>query len=68
METAFINAMDSIDIIRAMLQIGFQRRINLLAPEKDQEFPTDSIISLGQLHTLYFKSGKSAKNGFWYVR
>lgn len=68
METAFINAMDSIDIIRAMLQIGFQRRINLLAPEKDQEFPTDSIISLGQLHTFHFKSGKSAKNGFWYVR
>jgi len=65
--TAFIKAMDALDVIRALWQIGFQKNINFIAINKQYEFPSDSIVSLGQFHTMHFKSGKSSKNEFWYV-
>jgi len=64
--TAFMSAMSALDVIRAVWQLGFRRNINFLAMRKDHEYPTDSIISVGQAHTLHCEDGKEKSGGLWY--
>lgn len=64
--TAFMNAMGALDVIRAVWQLGFRRNINFLAMRKDHEYPTDSIISIGQAHTLHCEDAKEESGGLWY--
>lgn len=65
-ETAYISAVGALDIIRAIWQIGFKKNINFLSSSKDHEYPTDSIISLGQVHTLHLGNGKEVTGGLRY--
>lgn len=65
-KTAFKTAMGALDIFRAILQIGFRKPINFLGYSKKEEYPSDSIVSLGQLHTLHLKNGKKASETVWY--
>jgi hypothetical protein len=65
-KTAFMNAIGAIDIIRALWQLNFEKKINFLASSKEHEYPTGSVISLGQYHTLHLENGKEAWEGLWY--
>ncbi|MGN7500177.1 hypothetical protein [Pseudomonas lactis] len=63
---AFKNAMKSLDIVRAILQINFQKSIQLLSSNKEHEYPTKSVVQYGQIHTLHLPNGKSAGKEIWY--
>ena len=65
-KTAYMNAMGALDILRAVWQLGFRKNINFLAASKEHEYPTDSIISLGQMHSLHLDNGKEAWKRAWY--
>jgi len=64
--TAFKNGIANLDIIRAAWQIGFRKNTNFLAANKEKEYPTESIVALGQVHTLHIGTGKEAWAGLWY--
>lgn len=64
--TAFSKALESLDIIRSLMQVGFERNRNILAFDKEGEYPTQSIITLGKFHSLHLHSGKAARDSIWY--
>jgi hypothetical protein len=64
--TAYIKAAQTLDIIRSLMQIGFKKNINILAFDKENEYPTKSIITLGKYHSLHFPTGKTALQALWY--
>lgn len=64
--TAFSKALESLDIIRSLMQVGFERNRNMLAFNKEGEYPTKSIIALGKFHSLHLHSGKAAIDSIWY--
>ena len=67
-DTAFQNALKTIDLIRSLWHIGFNKSIYLLSSNKEKEYYTDSIIATGKLHTLHSLDGKNVLNGQWMER
>lgn len=65
-KTAFKTAVGALDVFRAILQIGFRKPIDFLANKKREKYPSDSIVTLGQFHTLHLKNGKKACETVWY--
>lgn len=65
-KTAFIRAIGALDVIRAIWQIGFQKSTFPFPVMKGSQYPTDSIISLGQAHTLHKENGNQACEILWY--
>ena len=64
--TAFMKAMKAVDLVRSILQLQVQKNRDFLAFDKQQEFPSDSVLKLGLTHTLHLPNGKSAWDGMWY--
>ncbi|MGN2437502.1 hypothetical protein [Pseudomonas syringae] len=62
---AIDNAINTLDFIRAILQIGFRKDHNLLATPKEHEFPTYSVIQCGSLHTIHSSNGKMIGSEYW---
>jgi hypothetical protein len=65
-KTAFKNSIAALDTIRAILQLGFQKNIQFLSPNKGHKYSSNTVISLGQVHTLHLDSGKKAWGNIWY--
>jgi len=65
-EHAFKNSMKSMDILRAILQVGFLKNMQLISNHREHEYPTKSIVQHGKIHTLHLPNGKSASKDFWY--
>lgn len=63
---AYKNAIKSLDIFRAILQISFKKNMQLLSSSKEHEYPTNSVVKYGQFHTLHLTNGKAAGKEFWY--
>lgn len=66
--TAFMKAMKAVDMVRSIWQLQIKKNMNFLALEKQQKYPSDSVVKLGLAHTLHLQNGKSAWNGLWYER
>ena len=64
--TAFKNSIAALDTIRSVLQLGFEKNIQFLSPQDKNKYSSDSILSLGQVHTLHSKSGGKAWQNIWY--
>lgn len=64
--TAFMKAMKAIDMVRSIWQLQIEKNMNFLALNKQQQFPSDSVVKLGLAHTLHLPNGKSAWDGLWY--
>lgn len=64
--TAFMKAMKAVDLVRSIWQLQVKKNMNFLAPDKQQKFPSDSVVKLGLVHTLHLPNGKSAWDGIWY--
>lgn len=67
-QTAFMKAMKAVDMVRSIWQLQVEKNLNFLAPDKQQKFPSDSVVRLGLAHTLHLPNGRSAWNGLWYER
>ncbi|CRM74285.1 hypothetical protein [Pseudomonas sp. 24 E 13] len=64
-EHAVNNATGALSCARAIFQIGFKKNRQLLAQSSEYEYPTNSIIQCGQVHTLHYISGKSVRGECW---
>ncbi|SEI13141.1 hypothetical protein SAMN05660691_04051 [Rheinheimera pacifica] len=64
--TAFKIGINSLDVVRSILQIGFKKSIRFLSPQVQHKYSTNSILSLGQVHTLHTESGSAAFLNIWY--
>ncbi|MNM85936.1 hypothetical protein D3C81_980770 [compost metagenome] len=64
-EHAVNNAIDALNCVRAIFQIGFRKNRQLLAYSKEQEYPTKSVVQCGQVHSLHHINGKIVVDGCW---
>ena len=64
-EHAVNNAIDALNCVRAIFQIGFKKNRQLLAYSKEYEYPTKSIVQCGQVHSLHHFDGKIVGDGCW---
>lgn len=65
-KTAFKNSIAALDTLRAILQLDFQKSIQLFSSNDKDKYSSNSVISLGQVHTLHLDSGKNAWGNVWY--
>lgn len=65
-KTAFKNSIAALDTIRAILQLGFQKNIQFLSPSDEHKYSSNSVLSLGQVHSLHLESGREAWGNVWY--
>ena len=63
--TAILKALEILDIIRALWQIGFRKSISILANRNDQKYRTDSVIRIGKIYTLHSMSGLEVDQNLW---
>lgn len=59
------NAIDALNCVRAIFQIGFKKNHQLLAHSKEHEYPTKSVVQCGQIHSLHHFNGKIVGDGCW---
>lgn len=64
--TAFKKGIAALDIIRSLLQMSFQKRVQILEHAPKLKYFSDSAISLGQMHSLHKVSGAKACDTTWY--
>lgn len=64
--TAFMRAMQVLDIYRALWQIHITKTISFLVDDQAQRYSSDCIMRLGNLHTLHLRNGVAAKDAHWY--
>ncbi len=65
-DTAFKLSVGALDILRASWQISFSKSTNFLANKKRNQYPSNSVLSLGKVHTLHLETGVRACNKIWY--
>ncbi|WP_426781115.1 hypothetical protein [Pseudomonas syringae] len=62
---AIDTAIEALDIVRALFQIGFKKNRNITATPKEYEYPTHSIVQCGKLHTIHSPNGKLIGSEYW---
>lgn len=65
-KTAFKNSIGALDTIRALLQLNFKKSIQMFSPKDEHKYSSNSILSLGQVHTLHLENGAQAWGNIWY--
>ncbi|WP_298941012.1 hypothetical protein [uncultured Psychromonas sp.] len=65
-KTAFKNAIGALDTLRAILQLNFSKSIPHFSFREEEKYSSDSILSLGQVHSLHLESGACACINVWY--
>ncbi len=66
--TAVKSALDSLDIVRALIELDIKDGGNFLASDKEHIYPSISTVRLGEYHTLHNQTGKLATSTFWFER
>jgi len=64
--TAFKKSIAALDIIRSILQLNFKKSIQFLSLQDQHKYSSNSILSLGQVHTLHSPNGAMAWRNVWY--
>lgn len=64
--TAFMRAMQVLDIYRGLWQLHLKKTINFLADDQAQRYSSNCTLRLGNLHTLHLGSGGAAKDAHWH--
>lgn len=63
--TAILKALEILDVIRSLWQIGFRKSIQILASRNDQKYRTDSVIRIGKVYTLHSMLGLEVDQNLW---
>ncbi len=58
---AIEKAFDALDILRSMLQLQFNKGINFLARDDSTKFWSQSMVKLGEYHSLHHPNGSVAE-------
>lgn len=62
---AMDTAIEALDILRALFQIGFKKHRSITASAKEFEYPTHSIVQCGKFHSIHSPNGKLLGSEYW---
>ncbi|MBI3727093.1 MAG: hypothetical protein HY254_02045 [Burkholderiales bacterium] len=65
-KTAFMKAIRSLDLYRGVWHLQIAKNRNVLAFTNESEFPTDSVVAMGMVHTLHSDTLKSFPGMLWH--
>ncbi|MGI2155627.1 hypothetical protein ACROAK_22595 [Shewanella oncorhynchi] len=63
--TAYRMAMQALDIFRSILHIGFVKNANFFSLNMSETYSSNSIVSIGQFHTIHNENGKNCSDIIW---
>jgi hypothetical protein len=64
--SAFSLAMETLDLYRAISQLTSKRSPQVFSDTNEGMYPSGSILSIGQFHTLHHANGKHVEYGLWH--